>query len=51
MASWEEQEKQGNASFAIVLKRKDFFNAAAQDPIHPVDRDLHFYQVYFPYLF
>lgn len=51
MASWEEQEKQGNASFEIVLKRKDFFNAAAQDPIHPVDRDLHFYQVYFPYLF
>lgn len=45
MAGWEDQEKQGSASFQIVLKRRDFFNATMQDPINPIDRDLHFFQV------
>lgn len=52
MAAWEEQEKQGSASFQIVLKRRDFFNATSQDLIHNVDRDLHFFQVlFFPFFY
>ena len=49
MSAWEEQEKQGSASFQIVLKRRDFFKATMQDLIHTVDRDLHFFQVFSPF--